>query len=136
MPEGVDSSRNSLHTAATMLRYRRIDLVLELSLLALLLLSVVGVLVVLVLDPIALVLLVTGGGLGGLVLGRVLRETPAGQWVLGALTATLATGLYAVYLLFDLSAEWAAGLAGLALLLFGTVLTRATLASGDDPHEP
>ncbi len=38
-----------------MLRYRRLDLILELSLLALIALGLAGVLVVLVLDPLALV---------------------------------------------------------------------------------
>ncbi len=45
----------------------------------------------------------------------------------------LGLGLYALYLLLELPLVWAAGLAGVVLLLFGTVLVRALIATADEP---
>ncbi len=116
-----------------MLRYRRLDLILELSLLALIALGLAGVLVVLVLDPLALVVTIPAAMIAGLVLARLLREGKAGGLILGGVLSLLGLGLYALYLLLDLSLEWAAGLAGAVLLLFATVLVRALIATGDEP---
>lgn len=116
-----------------MLRYRRLDLVLEMSLLALIALGVAGVLIVLVLDPLALAIAIPTAGLAGLGLGRLLGEGRAGGVILGGVLSLLGLGLYALYLLLDLSIEWAAGLAGAVLLLLATVLVRALLTTADEP---
>lgn len=116
-----------------MLRYRRLDLVLELSLLALIAVGVAGVLVVLLLDPLALVLTIPAAMIAGLVLARLTGESRAGGLVLGAVLSILGLGLYALYLLLDLPVGWAAGLAGAVLLLFATVLVRALIATADEP---
>ncbi len=71
--------------------------------------------------------------IAGLVLARLLREGKAGGLILGGVLSLLGLGLYALYLLLDLSLEWAAGLAGAVLLLFATVLVRALIATGDEP---
>ena len=117
-----------------MLRYRRLDLVLELSLLALIALGLAGVLVVLVLDPMAIVVVIPAGMAAGLGLAWLLGEDPAGGIILGGVMSLLGLGLYALYLLLDLSLEWAAGLAGVMLLLFATVLARALIATADEPR--
>jgi hypothetical protein len=117
-----------------MLRYRRLDLFLELSLLALIALGLAGALVVLVMDPLALVVTVAAAMAAGLVLSRLIGEGKAGGLILGGVLALLGLGLYALYLLLDLSREWAAGLAGAALLLFATVLVRALIASAEEPR--
>lgn len=116
-----------------MLRYRRLDLVLELSLLATIALCLGGVLVVLVLDPLAVVVAIAAGLLAGLALSRLIDESGVGGLVLGAVMSILGLGLYALYLLLDLSFEWAAGLAGALLLLFAIVLVRAVISTADDP---
>lgn len=116
-----------------MLRYRRLDLVLELSLLALIALGLAGVLIVLILDPLALVVAVAASMLAGLVLSGLMGEGKVGGLILGGVLSLLGLGLYALYLLLDLSLEWAAGLAGVVLLLFATVLVRALIATGDEP---
>ena len=116
-----------------MLRYRRLDLILELSLLALIALGLAGVLVVLVLDPLAIVIAIPAAALTGLGLSRLLGEGTAGGIILGGVLSLLALGLYALYLLLDLSFEWAAGLAGAVLLLFATVLVRALISTADEP---
>jgi hypothetical protein len=116
-----------------MLRYRRLDLVLELSLLALIALGLAGVLVVLVLDPLALVVAIPAAMLAGLALGRLIGESAAGGLILGGVLTLLGLGLYALYLILDLSLEWAAGLAGVVVLLFATVLVRALIATADEP---
>jgi hypothetical protein len=117
-----------------MLRYRRLDLVLELSLLALIALGLAGVLVVLILDPLALVVTIAAAMTLGLALSRLIGEGQAGGLILGGVMSLLGLGLYALYLLLDLSLEWAAGLAGAVVLLFATVLVRALLGSGEDPR--
>ena len=116
-----------------MLRYRRLDLVLELSLLALIALGLAGVLVVLVLDPLEIVITIPVAVLTGLCLPRLLGQGKAGGVILGGVLSLLALGLYALYLLLDLSLEWAAGLAGVVLLLFATVLVRALISTADEP---
>jgi hypothetical protein len=116
-----------------MLRYRRIDLVLELSLLALIAIGAAGALIVLLLDPLALLLAIPAAMAAGIVLGRLLGEGRAGGLVLGSVLSVLGLGLYALYLLIDLPIGWAAGLAGAVLLLFAIVLIRALIATGDDP---
>ncbi len=116
-----------------MLRYRRLDLILELSLLALIALGLAGVLVVLVLDPLALALGIPAAMIVGLVLSRLIGEGKAGGLILGGVLSLLGLGLYALYLLLDLSLEWAAGLASAVLILFATVLVRALLATPEDP---
>jgi hypothetical protein len=116
-----------------MLRYRRLDLVLELSLLALIAIGLAGVLVVLVLDPLALVLGIPAAMIVGIVLARLIGETQAGGLILGGVLSLLGLGLYALYLLLDLSLEWAAGLAGAVLILFAKVLVRALLATPEEP---
>jgi hypothetical protein len=116
-----------------MLRYRRLDLVLELSLLALIALGLLGVLVVLVLDPLAVVIVLSAAAITGFALARLLGEGKPGGLILGGVMSLLCLGLYALYLLLDLSFEWAAGLAGAVLLLFATVLVRAVIASADEP---
>lgn len=116
-----------------MLRYRRLDLILELSLLALIAIGLFGVIVVLILDPLALVVTIPAAMIAGLVLARLLGERRAGGLILGAVISLLGLGLYALYLLLDLSLEWAAGLAGAVLLLFATVLVRALIATADEP---
>lgn len=118
---------------AAMLRYRRLDLVLELSLLALIGLGLAGMLVVLVLDPLAIVIAIPAAALTGLALGRLLGETKAGGVILGGVLSLLGLGLYALYLLLDLSLGWAAGLAGAVLLLLATVLVRALISTAEDP---
>jgi len=117
----------------SMLQYRRLDLVLELSLLALIALGLAGMLIVLVLDPLAVVVAIPAAIVAGLVLARLLGEGKVGGLILGGVLTLLGLGLYAVYLLLDLSLEWAAGLAGVVLLLFATVLVRALLATPDEP---
>jgi hypothetical protein len=116
-----------------MLRYRRLDLILELSLLALIALGLAGVLIVLVLDPLAVVVTIPAAMIAGLVLARLIGEGQAGGLILGGALSLLGLGLYALYLLLDLSLEWAAGLAGAVLLLFSTVLVRALIATADEP---
>jgi hypothetical protein len=116
-----------------MLRYRRVDLVLELSLLAAIAIGLAGLLVVLVLDPLAVVLALPVGLTAGIVLGRLIGERAVAGVILGVVISLLALGLYALYLLLELSTWWAAGLAGVVLILFGTVLSRALLATADDP---
>jgi len=116
-----------------MLRYRRVDLVLELSLLGAIAIGLAGLLVVLVLDPLAVAVAVPAGLTAGLVLGRLVGERPLGGLILGAVIAILGLGLYALHLLLDLSPGWAAGLAGAVLLLFATVLVRALIATPDEP---
>lgn len=116
-----------------MLRYRRLDLVLELSLLALIALGLLGVLVVLILDPLGLVVGIAAAMVAGLVLSRLIGEGRIGGLILGGALALLGLGTYALYLLLDLSLEWAAGLAGVVLLLFATVLVRALIATADEP---
>ena len=116
-----------------MLRYRRLDLVLELSLLALVALGLAGVIIVLVLDPLALVVAIPGAMIAGQLLARLLGEGKASGVILGAVLSLLGVGLYALYLLLDLSLEWAAGLAGAVLVLFATVLVRAVIATADEP---
>jgi len=116
-----------------MLRYRRLDLVLELSLLALLALGLAGVIIVLVLDPLAIVIVIPAAAITGLGLARLLGESKAGGIILGSVLALLGLGLYALYLLLELPLGWAAGLAGVVLLLFGTVLVRALIATADEP---
>ena len=116
-----------------MLRYRRVDLVLELSLLGAISMGILGVLIVLVLDPLAVVVALPVGLVTGIALGRLLGERRAGGLILGALIAILGLGLYALYLLLELSPAWAVGLAGVVVVLFGTVLARAALATGDEP---
>jgi hypothetical protein len=116
-----------------MLRYRRLDLVLELSMLALIALGLAGVLVVLVLDPLAIFVAIPAAMLAGLALGRLIGEGKLGRLILGGVLSLLALGLYALYLLLDLSLEWAAGLAGVVVLLFATVLVRALIATADEP---
>jgi hypothetical protein len=116
-----------------MLRYRRLDLVLELSLLALIALGLAGVLVVLILDPLVLAVTIPAAMITGLVLARLIGESKAGGLILGGMLSLLGLGLYALYLLLDLSLEWAAGLAGVVLLLFATVLVRALIATADEP---
>jgi len=116
-----------------MLRYRRVDLVLELSLLGAIAIGLAGLLVVLVLDPLAVAAAIPAALVAGLVLGRLIGERAIGGLILGALIAILGLGLYALYLLLELSPGWAAGLAGAVLLLFGTVLVRALIATGDEP---
>lgn len=115
-----------------MLRYRRIDLILELSLLALVGFGLAGVLVVLVLDPLALLATIAGAMVVGVVLGRLIGESRAGGLVLGGVMSLLGLGLYALYLLLDLSPRWTAGLAAAVLLLFAVVLVRALIATGDE----
>jgi hypothetical protein len=116
-----------------MLRYRRLDLFLELSLLALIALGLAGVLVVLILDPLAVVVAIAAAMLAGLVLSRLIGEGQVGGLILGGVLSLLVLGTYALYLLLDLSLEWAAGLAGAVLLLFATVLVRALIATPDEP---
>ena len=116
-----------------MLRYRRLDLFLELSLLALIALGLAGVLIVLILDPLAVVVAIAAAMLAGVVLSRLIGEGKAGGLILGGVLSLLVLGTYALYLLLDLSLEWAAGLAGAALLLFATVLVRALIATADEP---
>ncbi len=116
-----------------MLRYRRLDLILELSLLALIALGLAGVLVVLILDPLALVVAIAASTVAGLVLSRLIGEGKIGGVILGGVLALLGLGMYALYLLLDLSLEWAAGLAGVVLLLFATVLVRALISTPDEP---
>jgi hypothetical protein len=116
-----------------MLRYRRLDLFLELSLLALIALGLAGLLVVLVLDPLALVLAIAAAMVVGLALSGLIGEGKIGGLILGAVLSLLGVGMYALYLLLDLSPEWAAGLAGVVLLLFATVLVRALIATPDEP---
>jgi hypothetical protein len=116
-----------------MLRYRRLDLVLELSLLALIALGLAGVLVVLVLHPLAILVVIPASMLAGQVLARLIGESKASGIILGGVMSLLGLGLYAMYLLLDLSFEWAAGLAGAVLLLFATVLVRAVISSADEP---
>lgn len=116
-----------------MLRYRRLDLVLELSLLALIALGLAGVLVVLVLDPLAIAVAIPASALAGLGLARLLGESRAGGIILSGVLSLLSLGLYALYLLLDLSLEWAAGLAGAVLLLLATVLVRALISTADEP---
>ena len=116
-----------------MLRYRRLDLILELSLLALIAIGLAGALIVLLLDPLALVVTIPAALLAGLVLGRLMGESRAGGLVLGAVLSILVLGLYALYLLLELPFGWAAGLAGAVLFLFATVLVRALIATADDP---
>ena len=116
-----------------MLRYRRVDLVLELSLLGAIAIGLAGVLVVLVLDPLAVAAAIPAGLIAGLVLGRLIGERPLGGLILGVVIAILGLGLYALYLLLELSPRWAAGLAGAVLLLFGTVLVRALIATAEPP---
>jgi hypothetical protein len=116
-----------------MLRYRRLDLVLELSLLALIALGLAGVIIVLVLDPLAIVVVIPAAALAGLGLARLLGESKAGGIILGGVLSLLGLGLYALYLLLELPLGWAAGLAGAVLLLFGTVLARALIATADEP---
>ena len=116
-----------------MLRYRRLDLFLELSLLALIALGLAGVLIVLILDPLAAVVAIAAAMLAGVVLSRLIGEGKAGGLILGAVLSLLVLGMYALYLLLDLSLEWAAGLAGAVLLLFATVLVRALIATADEP---
>jgi hypothetical protein len=116
-----------------MLRYRRLDLVLELSLLALIAVGLAGVLVVLVLDPLAVVLGIPAAMIVGLLLSRLIGEGKAGGLILGGVLSLLGLGLYALYLLLDLSLEWAAGLAGAVLILFATVLVRALIATPEEP---
>ena len=118
-----------------MLRYRRLDLFLELALLATIGLCFAGVLVVLVMDPLGLVITIAVGLIAGLLLSRLIGESAFGGLVLGAVMSILGLGLYALYLLLDLPIEWAAGLAGFILLLFGTVLARALIATGEDPRK-
>lgn len=118
-----------------MLRYRRLDLVLELSLLALIALGLAGVLVVLILDPLAFAVTIAAALTAGLALSHVIGEGKAGGLILGAVMALLGLGLYALYLLLDLSLEWAAGLAGAVVLLFATVLVRALLSTGEEPRQ-
>ena len=117
-----------------MLRYRRLDLVLELSLLLLIAFGLAGVLIVLFLEPLALLLTLAAAMLAGLALSYLLGEGTVGGLILGGVMALLGLGLYALYLLLDLSLEWAAGLAGAVVLLFATVLVRALLATGEDPR--
>ena len=116
-----------------MLRYRRVDLVLELSLLTAIAIGLAGLLVVLVLDPLAVVLALPVGLAAGMVLGWLVGERAVGGVILGAVISLLGLGLYALYLLLDLSAGWAAGLTGIILILFATVLARALLATADNP---
>lgn len=116
-----------------MLRYRRLDLVLELSLLGLIALGLAGVLIVLILDPLVLVITIPAAMITGLALARMIGESKAGGLILGGVLSLLGLGLYALYLLLDLSLEWAAGLAGAVLLLFATVLVRALIATADEP---
>lgn len=116
-----------------MLRYRRVDLVLELSLLTSIAIGLAGLLVVLVLDPLAVALALPAGLALGLVLGRLIGERAIAGVFLGVVISLLGLGLYALYLLLDLSTWWAAGLAGAVLILFGTVLARALLATADNP---
>jgi hypothetical protein len=116
-----------------MLRYRRLDLILELSLLALIAIGLAGVLIVLLLDPLALVVTIPAAMVTGMVLGRLMGESRAGGVVLGGVLSILGLGLYALYLLLDLPLGWAAGLAGAVLLLFATVLVRALIATADEP---
>ena len=116
-----------------MLQYRRVDLVLELSLLALIAIGLAGVLVVLVLDPLAVVVGISVAMLVGLVLSALIGEGKAGGLILGGVMALLGLGLYALYLLLDLSLGWAAGLAGGVLILFATVLARALIATAEEP---
>jgi hypothetical protein len=111
-----------------------VDLVLELSLLGAIAIGLVGLLVVLVLDPLAVVAAIPAGVLAGLVLGRLLGERLLGGLILGAVIAILGLGLYALYLLLELSPGWAAGLTGAVLILFGTVLVRAVIATV--PEDP
>jgi hypothetical protein len=115
------------------LRYRRVDLVLELSLLALLAIGIAGVLIVLLLDPLALVVTIPAAMIAGLALARLIGESRIGGLVLGAVLSILGLGLYALYLLLELPIEWAAGLAAAVLVLFATVLVRALIATADDP---
>ena len=117
-----------------MLRYRRLDLVLELSLLLLIALGLAGVLIVLILDPLALLLTTAAAMLAGLALSRLIGEGTLGGLILGGVMSLLGLGLYALYLLLDLSLEWAAGLAGAVVLLFATVLVRALLSTGEAPR--
>ncbi|HWO18274.1 MAG TPA: hypothetical protein VNO30_05845 [Kofleriaceae bacterium] len=117
-----------------MLRYRRLDLVLELSLLLLIALGLAGVLIVLFLEPLALLLTIAAAMLTGLALSYLLGEGTVGGLILGGVMSLLGLGLYALYLLLDLSLEWTAGLAGVVVLLFATVLVRALLATGEDPR--
>jgi hypothetical protein len=91
------------------------------------------VLVVLVLDPLALVLGIPAAMIVGVVLARLIGEGKAGGLILGGVLSLLGVGLYALYLLLDLSLEWAAGLAGAVLILFATVLVRALLATPEEP---
>jgi hypothetical protein len=116
-----------------MLRYRRLDLVLELSLLALIALGVAGVLVVLVLDPLAIAIGIPAAMVAGAGLARLIGEGKAGGVILGGVLSLLGLGLYALYLLLDLSLPWAAGLAGVVLTLFATVLVRALISTADAP---
>jgi hypothetical protein len=117
----------------SMLRYRRLDLVLELSLLALIAFGVAGVLVVLVLDPLAIVVGIPAAMIAGVGLARLMGEGKAGGVILGGVLSLLGLGLYALYLLLDLSLPWAAGLAGVVLTLFATVLVRALISTADEP---
>ena len=116
-----------------MLRYRRLDLVLELSLLILIGLGLAGVLIVLVLDPLALVVGVPAAMLAGIGLAWLIGESRVGGLILGGVLSLLGVGLYALYLLLDLSLPWAAGLAGVVLILFATVLVRALISTADEP---
>jgi hypothetical protein len=116
-----------------MLRYRRVDLILELSLLALIAIGLAGVLIVLILDPLAVVVGISAAMLVGLTLSALIGEGKAGGLILGGVMSLLGFGLYALYLLLDLSPGWAAGLAGGVLILFATVLARALIATGEEP---
>jgi hypothetical protein len=116
-----------------MLRYRRLDLVLELSLLTLIALGLAGIVIVLVLDPLGLLVTIAGAMVAGVVLSRLIGQGKVGGVILGGVLSLLGVGLYALYLLLDLSLEWAAGLAGVVLLLFATVLVRALIATADEP---
>jgi hypothetical protein len=110
--------------------YRALDLALELLLLVTIALCAGGVLLVLILDPLAIPIALGGGIVIGHGIARLIGEAGWGGFVLGTVIAILGVGLYAVFLIFRLPPGWTAALALAVLALFVTVLYRAHVAYG------